>query len=85
MSIRTLLTKERSAERWIIGCIGVGALAYAALQVVRAQYGVAIFLCGAGLLALAASLCCTDKTLRTIGLAAILVNISAGILALLGG
>ena len=85
MSLRTVLTAERSPERWIIGALGAGALVYAAIQASRSQYGVAVFLAVSGTIAVVAARLCTDKSLRLLGTAAIALNILAACMALFGG
>jgi hypothetical protein len=85
MSLRTLLTQERSPERWIVGTVGVGALVYSFIQVNRSQYGVAAFLAVAGVVALAAAVLCTDRALRFMGVVAVVINIAAAAAALVGG
>ena len=84
MSLRKVLTSERSAERWIVGALGVGFLVYAAVQASRSQYGVAAFLAISGAIAVVAAWLCSDKFLRVLGTAAIGVNILVAVIALFG-
>ena len=68
-----------------MGAVGVGAVLYSLAQFNRSQYLVAAFLAVAGVAALAAAVLCTERALRSIGVAAIFVNIAAAVAALVGG
>jgi len=85
MSLRKVLTAERSRERWIFGTLGAGAVVYAVVQASRAQYGVAALLAATGAAALLAARFCSDRSLYLLGTAAILTNIVAATYALLSG
>jgi hypothetical protein len=84
MNLPPFLTKSRPPARTGAVALGVFFIAYAVLQVAWHQLGVALFLGAMGIASLLAARFLSERALVTLGMAAVLVNVAAAAIALVG-
>jgi hypothetical protein len=85
MSLRSILTKERSRNRTLFVACGLGFTAYSAWHFWRANWDVVCFLGGFGLLSFGAGTLLGEQRLNTLTSALLIINVIAAVAALTVG